>query len=478
MVHPKRSQGKIFGIGLSKTGTTSLARALEILGYRTKDFIGVKEYRPGRLDCIDLDVIDANDAFTDTPIPSFYRELDQRYPNSKFILTIRDMDGWLKSCKKQFTRALANKETAANNSILVAMYGESVFEKEKFESGYWCYVNGVYDYFRDRKEDLLVLDICANEGWDKLCAFLGQPIPEVSFPKANVSAVQWVDVQDVVRVAEEASSKIMQIYMSSAGYGWKRQKLDQQPRARRPPIARQFDRIQRYVQFGLSRPGEERTSRHFRRAYKASHNVIVRRLKKLQPVLPILGPHNGNLLYQERRHWNHFWFVNALGGFEEYIDKSGGFTISIALIEGGQPILGVVCVPAFGICYYAKGSTGSYRIDRNGQSRRLPISDSMATVEEQSYRERQQDQFDGLTEMGFPPSRQHRDLTCETALAICRVAEGSECCFSSSKLTYEWEIAAAAAILKYAGKGIVDRRSGRRLYYNKSRLTNDHFIAK
>ena len=81
------SKSKIFGIGLSKTGTTSLARALEILGYKTRDYLGVTRYSSGDLSSIDLDEIETNDAFTDTPVPSFYRELDSRYPGSKFILT-------------------------------------------------------------------------------------------------------------------------------------------------------------------------------------------------------------------------------------------------------------------------------------------------------------------------------------------------------------------------------------------------------
>ena len=72
------NQSKIFGIGLSKTGTTSLARALEILGYKTRDYIGVSSYTRGELSSIDLAEIEANDAFTDTPIPSFYKELDRR----------------------------------------------------------------------------------------------------------------------------------------------------------------------------------------------------------------------------------------------------------------------------------------------------------------------------------------------------------------------------------------------------------------
>ena len=128
------SQSKVFGIGLSKTGTTSLARALEILGYNTRDYLGVTRYSPGDLTSIDLDEVNANDAFTDTPIPSFYRELDKMYPGSKFILTVRDMDGWLKSCKKQFTQKLADKQNEANINLFMDLYGCFVFDEEKDET--------------------------------------------------------------------------------------------------------------------------------------------------------------------------------------------------------------------------------------------------------------------------------------------------------------------------------------------------------
>ena len=69
---------KVFGIGLSKTGTTSLAHALEILGYRTKDYPGVTNYVPGALSTLDPVVVDTDDALTDTPIPSLYKAWDAR----------------------------------------------------------------------------------------------------------------------------------------------------------------------------------------------------------------------------------------------------------------------------------------------------------------------------------------------------------------------------------------------------------------
>jgi hypothetical protein len=195
---------KIFCIGLSKTGTTSLARALEILGYRTRDYIGVTRYASGDLSSIDLSEIDASDAFTDTPIPSFYRELDKKYPGSKFILTTRNMDDWLRSCAKQFTSRIVSKQNDATRQLHTDLYGCFEFDADKYASGYTRFVEGVQDYFRDRPQDLLVTDICGGETWDELCAFLGKAVPESPFPVTNVSAIQWMNIRKIVDLAREA----------------------------------------------------------------------------------------------------------------------------------------------------------------------------------------------------------------------------------------------------------------------------------
>ena len=91
---------KIFGIGMPKTGTTSLHRALVELGFEALDFphdpATVAELRAGNYR---LSILEQVDALTDTPIPAVFAQLDREYPGSKFILTVRDMDSWLESCR-------------------------------------------------------------------------------------------------------------------------------------------------------------------------------------------------------------------------------------------------------------------------------------------------------------------------------------------------------------------------------------------
>lgn len=206
------SSAKIFGIGLSKTGTTSLANALQILGYKTKDNMGVVNYAKGDIGSVDLDFVETHDALTDTPIPSFYRELDARYPGSKFILTARESEGWLMSCKKQFTDRFAKVQTDAHTRLFMDLYGTDVFDAQRFASGYARFVDGVREYFKDRPQDLLIINVAGGEGWEQLCPFLGRAVPDVPFPKANVTQVRWMSVDDIVAVATLAGEELMQHY--------------------------------------------------------------------------------------------------------------------------------------------------------------------------------------------------------------------------------------------------------------------------
>jgi hypothetical protein len=165
-------KNKVFGIGLSRTGTTSLTQALEILGYKSKHFPTSWE--------------DAEryDALTDTPVANSYKELDAKYPSSRFILTVREMNSWLESCRRYF----ASYSVAHMPEVLqlrMDLYGTTEFDKEKFEKAYFRHLNDVESYFRGREENLLTLDVCGGDKWEKLCEFLNKPIPCAPFPHLN-----------------------------------------------------------------------------------------------------------------------------------------------------------------------------------------------------------------------------------------------------------------------------------------------------
>ncbi|HXX53057.1 MAG TPA: sulfotransferase [Thermodesulfovibrionales bacterium] len=174
---------KIFNIGFNKSGTTSLSAALNILGIRTIHYM----HEGDRL----IDIIRDNkknnrkllrglediDGFSDFA-GILFQELDKQYPNSKFILTIRDMDEWLASREKHVTRRKKDRRYR---------FEPLTVDREAWKKRRAEFVQQVSEYFKDRPSDLLIIDICAGEGWEKLCPFLGVPIPRVPFPHKNKS---------------------------------------------------------------------------------------------------------------------------------------------------------------------------------------------------------------------------------------------------------------------------------------------------
>jgi len=200
LLKARATQAKVFGIGLSRTGTTSLTQALHLLGYKAIHFphdsvtrAQVYHFFASELQCLSLALLQEADAITDTPVCCLYQALDQAYPGSKFILTVREKHSWLRSCRsfwveqvEPYCRAMPASWLAQYSRVLhERLYGTQEYEQETFSRAYDAYTAEVREYFRERPQDLLVLDICGGEGWSKLAPFLEVPIPEAPFPWEN-----------------------------------------------------------------------------------------------------------------------------------------------------------------------------------------------------------------------------------------------------------------------------------------------------
>ncbi len=180
---------KVFGIGMPKTGTTSLNAALEILGIRSLHFPNddttVSELKAGKYK---LSVLDKYDALTDVPIPAIFAQLDQAFPNSKFILTVREMDSWLESCRKaDFNQPNRLPRPGGTREYYRALlYGTVKYNEDRFRWVHETHLKTVGEYFSgERAVRLLVMDFAAGDGWNKLCPFLGKDFPEEYFPHKN-----------------------------------------------------------------------------------------------------------------------------------------------------------------------------------------------------------------------------------------------------------------------------------------------------
>lgn len=173
---------KVFGTGMQRTGTTSLARALRVLGIKTRD-CPVALYRD-----IDADVIREFDAFADNPIPLLYKKLDERHPGAKFIHTERDEQGWLRSVEWLFTVGAVKFNWAEHEEFAWFhrdLYGTTEFDADVFLAKYRSHNREVREHFAGREDDLLLLDISRGEGFEKICPFLGLDVPDQPFPHGN-----------------------------------------------------------------------------------------------------------------------------------------------------------------------------------------------------------------------------------------------------------------------------------------------------
>lgn len=177
---------KIFGIGLGRTGTKSLTKALRQLGFSIHhypdDSITAAEVISGR----PYSITDTCDGLTDLHATVRFKELDQRYPGSKFILTVRDRNSWLESCQRHFSYYKANLDPnpirAMSRTLHLQAYGLDEFHATRFEEAYFDLAGDVGSHFCQRPNDMIAMDVVAGDGWNDLCPFLGLPVQNRPFP--------------------------------------------------------------------------------------------------------------------------------------------------------------------------------------------------------------------------------------------------------------------------------------------------------
>ncbi len=175
---------KTFCVGFHKTASTSVAVALEtLLGTRVCGPVGHKRedlkevYRQ-----LAFEVIDDYDIFKDNPWAIMYKELDERVPGSRFILTERDPQKWLKSVVRHF----GGNKTLMREIIYGDGMADPVGHEDVYLARYVRHCAEVKEYFKGRK-DFLIMNVDEGDGWEKLCAFLGKPVPaDTLFPSFNV----------------------------------------------------------------------------------------------------------------------------------------------------------------------------------------------------------------------------------------------------------------------------------------------------
>jgi len=210
-------------------------------------------------------------------------------------------------------------------------------------------------------------------------------------------------------------------------------------------------------------------------ADKASNDIICEGLRKMDFQLPIVSEENKEVPYEERKQYDYFWLVDPLDGTKEFIKRNGEFTVNIALIRNGEPVLGVVHVPCLKETYWSVAGEGAY-LERGGQTRQIQApsykmdDEQLKVVCSRSHLNEETQAFvDQLNEPELVPKG--------SSLKFLIIAKAEAHLYPRLGPTMEWDTAAAHAILQEAGGKVVESDSGAPLRYNKENLRNPYFIA-
>jgi len=215
-----------------------------------------------------------------------------------------------------------------------------------------------------------------------------------------------------------------------------------------------------------------------------AHKAIV---SLLEPTgIPVLSEEGKHLPFNERSSWSKLWIVDPLDGTKEFIKRNGEFTVNIALVEQGRPIMGVVYVPVTGELYVGMGPKGAKKVTlaptvavfkealEAGTALPIAVDRPFTAVGSRSHMNQETEDFLKLYR------EKHGEvaiLSKGSSLKMCMVAEGLADVYPRFAPTMEWDTAAGQAVVEAAGFSMVEKTSRLPLSYNKEDLLNPHFIV-
>jgi 3'(2'), 5'-bisphosphate nucleotidase len=203
----------------------------------------------------------------------------------------------------------------------------------------------------------------------------------------------------------------------------------------------------------------------------AAHEIICAGLKRIAPDITIVSEENKDnppvVAGAE------FWLVDPLDGTKEFINRNGEFTVNIALMRNGGPVLAVVYAPVLATVYLGQPGVGAWRIKDDGEPQPIMVAAAhqgeLRVVASRSH----SDEKTAALLQKLPPSRV---VSSGSSLKFCMVAEGSADFYPRLGPTMEWDTAAAQCVLEAAG-GRVVQCDGTPLHYNKPQWRNPFFYA-
>ena len=207
----------------------------------------------------------------------------------------------------------------------------------------------------------------------------------------------------------------------------------------------------------------------------ASHTLIIEKLEKLTPEIPILSEESASISFAERSSWKNYWLIDPLDGTREFIKRNGEFTVNIALITEHSSSLGVVYIPVQDICYSASRKQGAYKQEQNQMAQKLQVRSSTPTNKPTICGSRS---HAGKSLQALQEKIGEFDLiSMGSSIKMCLVAEGVADIYPRFGPTSEWDTAAAHCVVNEAGGVIVDTTLKTLQYNTKDSLLNPSFLA-
>lgn len=206
----------------------------------------------------------------------------------------------------------------------------------------------------------------------------------------------------------------------------------------------------------------------------AAHNVIKAGLSGLSQ-LPQLSEEGAHIDWEERRRWKRYWLIDPLDGTREFVARNGEFTVNIALIEDGCPVLGVVHAPVLRRTYFAARGGGAFRRDGDGAA--LPIRVAPADAGRAVRVVGSRSHTSPMEQLLHQHIGEVSLVSMGSSLKFCLVAEGAADLYPRFGPTSEWDTAAAQCVVEAAGGLILDEQFAPLAYNSKSSLLNPAFLT-
>jgi 3'(2'), 5'-bisphosphate nucleotidase len=212
------------------------------------------------------------------------------------------------------------------------------------------------------------------------------------------------------------------------------------------------------------------------KADKAANKVIVEGLQKLEVAYPIISEEEKQVAYEMRKDYSRFWLVDPLDGTKEFIKRNGEFTVNIALVEDGIPILGVVLVPVSGEMYWATKNNGAFYqsgdVSKQLEAPSFSMKDKgLRVVCSRSHINEETKSF--IDQLDSPET-----VSKGSSLKFLLMAANEAEIYPRMGPTMEWDTGAAQIVLEEAGGAVLHHETGKPLIYNKENLLNPYFIAR